>query len=252
MSTLLYTSEGWMDLEEQYIPGCVAAEMPDGRAEAMRAIAVAARTYVLCRIDEDAALGTEAKPIPNHARFQVFQRNAPASVREVVITTRTIVCRHEGRLVLCNHVLGAPWDSAGKPQQPDLTDTEQWVTYNSGKTAAAVRPSPISNIQRPDNRGCMSDHGADWLARQGYKYASILRYFYGADLYIAPFDVPPPLRGGEGQTPQPPPAQPFPSGAPTMPAGVPATPDATPAKSSSSPLPILALAALALLKKGGF
>src|SRR4051812_29003597 len=134
MSTPLYTSEGWMDLEEQYLPGCVAAELPDGRAEAMRAIAVAARTYVLRAMDQDAALGTEAKPIPNHARFQVFQRNAPASVREVVITTRSIVCRYGSDLVLCNHVLGAPWETSGKPQQSDPTATEQWVTYNSGKT----------------------------------------------------------------------------------------------------------------------
>jgi hypothetical protein len=251
MSTLLYTSLGWMDLEEQYVPGCVAAELPDAHAEASRAIAVAARTYVLRAMDEDPRLGTEAKPIPNHVRFQVFQQTAPSSIREATSATRSIVGRYQGQLVLCNHVIGAPWDKQGKPLLPDMTDTERWVTYNSGKTGAAVKPSPISNMTRPDNRGCMSARGADWLARQGYKYASILRYFYGADLYIAPIDVPPPLLGGPANVPQQPPVSP-PGGlgnGSTVPAGLPATSPADEPSRGSFPLPLLALLA-ALLNEG--
>lgn len=245
MSLLVYTSEGWMDLEEQYIPGCVAAELPDGRAAACRAVAVAARTYVLRAMAEHPILGTEAKPIPNHAKFQVFQKTAPTNVREALSSVRSIVARYRGELVLCNHVLGAPWDKSGKPILPDMTDTEQWVTHNSGKTGAAVDPSPISNTSRPDNRGCLSARGADWLAAQGYNYASILRYFYGADLYIGPLDVPPPVLGGPAPKPPPQNPQPLPAG-PTVPVN---EPPAAPSGGSSGgfPLPILAVV-MALLR----
>lgn len=261
MPNLLYTSEGWMDLEEQYIPGCVAAELPGGAAEACRAVAVAARTYVLRAMSADPKLGTEAKPIPNHVRFQVFQRTAPSHIREATLSTRSVVGRYLGQLVLCNHVIGAPWDKDGNPILPDMTDTEQWVTRNSGKTGAAVKPSPISNMSRSDNRGCLSARGSDWLARHGYKYASILRYFYGADLDIAPIDVPPPGVPGKtpgtptpGTTPTPNPPQPFPPAPgpnPVLPAAEPSTP--TPPQQSTTggalPLPLVAIV-LALLKEG--
>lgn len=261
MSTLLYTSEGWMDLEEHYVPGCVAAELPDGRAEAMRALAVAARTYVLRAMADDKKLGTEAKPIPNHGRFQVFQRNAPASVREVTLTTRSIVCRYKGLLLICNHVIGAPRDASGKPILPDMTDTEQYVTNNSGKTGSAVKPSSISNPSRPDNRGCMSARGADWLASTGHKYASILRYFYGEDVFIAPIDVTPPSPGPviiptKPQGPSPKPQDPLPQG-PTLPEHTPIGPAEYPSATetntnsgASFPLPLLAIA-LAVIHEGG-
>jgi hypothetical protein len=261
----LFTSEGWMDFEKQYVPGCVAAELPDGRAESMRALGIAARTYLLCRIAEDPELGTEAKPIPNHARFQVFQRNAPAGVWEVVATTRGIVCRHGGELVLCNHVLGAPLDANGKPLEDDPTDTEQYVTNNSGQTGAAVKPSPISNTSRPDNRGCMSTRGADWLARQGYNHAELLRFYYGTDLSISPFNglapsPQPPAQNPSQQLPTPLPPVPWPpmpqspgqssnGPAPTLPAATPTAAGTVPAERSASPFPALALAALAFLAK---
>jgi len=203
---------------ESYVAGVVAAENGAAAHAARQAQAVAARTYVLRAILDDRALGTAQKPIRNSERFQVYKPNPSARALMATAETTGVVCRYKGELILCNYVAGAEWNAGGKRGE-DPTNTEKWVTYNDGKTGAAVKPSPISNTTRPDNRGCMSQNGADWLARNGRNYLDILRYFYGADLEIGPLVAP-----------SPPPPSPEP------------TPGAEP-----SPLPILAaLAALAL------
>lgn len=176
---------------ESYVAAVVAAENGAAAQAALRAQAVAARTFVLRAMRDDPNLGTYKKPIQNSEKFQVYSHSP--SPRAILATAETagIVCRYKGELILCNYVAGAIWTKAGKPGE-DPTHTEKWVTYNQGKTGSAVKPSPISFTGRSDNRGCKSQNGADWLARHGYDYPAILRYFYGADLEIAPLFAQPP------------------------------------------------------------
>jgi len=251
---MLFTVEGWMDLEEQYVPGVVTAEHESAKWHALQAVAVAARTYVLRAMRDDPKLGTEAKPIPNSGDFQTFVKTPVGHAREAAQSTKRLVCRHGGQLILCNYVAGALWTAYGIQGQ-DPTETEKWVTYNEGKTGAKVKPSPISLVTRSDNRGCMSKNGAHWLASEaGYDFAAVLRYFYGADLEIAPFNVSAPAPRAPSKPPPTGPSSPTPPTGPSSPPPVePASQWSAeaPASSSSLPLPAIVGIAFALLRASG-
>lgn len=216
---------------EQYVACVTTAENGLAAPAALRAQAIAARTFVLRAMRDRPDLGTSANPIPNSNRFQVYVHTPSKQAVEATSDTAGLVCRYMGELIICNFVAGALWTKEGKPGQ-DPTETEKWVTYNEGRTGPDVRPSPISLPTRKDNRGCMSQNGSDWLARHGRDYGAILRYFYGADLAIEPLDPP-----GLAENPS----------APRMPQAQQPAQEAPPARSSSSPLPLLAAIAAALL-----
>lgn len=261
MQVMLYTSAGWMDLEEQYIPAVVSAETIVHKWAAAQAIAIVARTYVLRAVREDPKLGTEEKPIESSERFQLFASSATGEGKEAAQATKRLVCRYGGQLILCNSVAGALWTGKGSPGE-DPTDSEKWVTYNEGKAGKAVKPSSISLVSRPDNRGCLSKHGAEWLASEAtYDFPAILRYFYGADLEVAPFNVPSPT---PHTAPQPTPRPPTKPATPTNPTSPPAEPPRGPAaepptgpltqpasvqeapKTTGNDLPLPVIAALAM------
>lgn len=228
MTIRIYTEDGWWQLDDAYVPAVVAAEIGASHPEAMRAQAIAARTYVLRALRDDPKLGTPEKPIRSSESFQVYDKgkaSKDASDRALLAswTTAGIVMRWSGRLIIANYVAGARW--TGKAQLgEDYSSTEKWVTYNEGKSGKDVKPSPLSLKTRSDNRGCMSQNGAMWLAEHGHSHAAILRYFYGADIEIGPLV-------SLAQPPGPAPAE-----------------GASPASStSSSAAPLAALAALAAL-----
>ncbi|MEZ4301588.1 MAG: SpoIID/LytB domain-containing protein [Polyangiaceae bacterium] len=218
---------------ESYVAGVVTAENGMAAHGALQAQAVAARTFLLRAMRDDPLLGTAQKPIPSSQRFQVYSAKPSTKAIQATAETAGVVCRYKGQLTICNYVAGAYWNAAGQRRE-DPTGTEKWVTYNEGKTGAQVKPTPLSNTSRTDNRGCMSQNGADWLARNGYDYTSILRYFYGADLDVGPL-------------------RPLPVG-PTFPVEPPGQGAYPPASStgaeSSSPAPFIVLA-LTLLSEGG-
>jgi hypothetical protein len=173
------TVDGWMRFEEDYLPRVVTGENGHAHPEALKAQAIAARTYVQRAMRDHRALGRTV-PIINSQKFQVYARSAFASCIAAVVDTRGIVARYQGRLVLGNYVAGALWTSGKAGADP--THTERWVTYNEGKTGRFVQPTRLSDTRRADNRGCMGQNCADWLARSGRRYPEILRFFYGADL----------------------------------------------------------------------
>lgn len=175
------TVEGWLRFEEEYLPRVVTGENGHGPAEALKAQAIAARTYVLRAMRDHRALG-KTVPIGNSQKFQVFAKSALKTCVSAVEATRGIVGRYQGRLIVANYVAGAIWknDAPGV----DKTKTERFVTYNEGKKGAFVKPTKLADTKRPDNRGCMSQNCANWLAGKGRKYPAILRHFYGADLEL--------------------------------------------------------------------
>jgi hypothetical protein len=203
MDLTFYTVDGSITLE-QYVARVTTAENGQAAPAALRAQAIAARTFVLRAMRDDALLGTYKKPVPNGEHFQVYKPTASPRAATATAETAGLVCRYQGELTICNYVAGAFWTAEGQPGK-DPTHTEKWVTYNEGKTGAAVQPSPISHTGRPDNRGCMSQNGADWLARHGRDHLAILRYFYGADLAIDLRDQPkqPPFPGSPSPAPAP-------------------------------------------------
>ncbi len=190
----VYTVDGWMSLEDDYVPRVCTQENGGAATEALKAQAVAARTYLLRAMRDDATLGTTSNPIENGQGFQTYAAQANAGCVAASSATRGQVGQYEGALIIANYVAGAYW-SNGAPTSDDPTATEHWVTYNNGLSGSAVHPTALSYLSRPDNRGCMSQNGSNALAQAGQAYGAILRYFYGADLEIATLD------GSDGSQP---------------------------------------------------
>ena len=179
--TKVLTVEGWLRLEEEYLPRVVTGENGHGPSEALKAQSIAARTYLLRAMRDHRTLGRTV-PIDNSQKFQVFAKSAFKTCISAVEATRGMVGRYQGRLIVANYVAGALWTN-GAPGA-DATKTERFVTYNEGKSGKFVTPTKLADTKRPDNRGCMGQNCANWLAGRGIKYPAILRHFYGADLEL--------------------------------------------------------------------
>jgi predicted small metal-binding protein len=192
----VYTVDGWMSLEDQYVPRVCTAENGGADFEALKAQAVAARTYLLRAMRDDPSLGT-SKPILNGTSFQAYSASASQGCVDATNATRGVTGRWGGELIIANYVAGALVNEDGS-LGADLYGTEHWVTYNEGLTGSDVKPTALSWTSRPDNRGCMGQNRSDWLSRRGYDYASILRYFYGADLELGEAASSTPSQGGCG------------------------------------------------------
>ena len=175
------TVDGWLRFEEDYLPRVVTGENGRGPAEALKAQSIAARTYVLRAMRDHRTLGRTV-PIVNSQKFQVYAKSAFKTCISAVEATRGITARHQGRLIVANYVAGALWTNGAPGADP--TKTERFVTYNEGKMGRFVTPTKLADTKRPDNRGCMGQNCANYLAGRGRKYPEILRYFYGADLEV--------------------------------------------------------------------
>jgi len=176
----VFTTAGWLSLEREYVPRVVAGEHLHAHPEAKAALAIAARTFVLRAMRDRPTLG-RTTAIPSGQHFQVFAKSAPDACREAASRTRGIVLRHQGRMILANHVAGASWNRDGSHSH-DPTNTERWVTYNLGRRGMDVVPTGLSLRSHPGNRGCLGQHCANWLAAHGHDYRTILRFFYGEDV----------------------------------------------------------------------
>ena len=182
VSRRVFTVDGWMDLEREYVPRVVTRENGAAAPEALKAQAVAARTYVLRAMRDKPTLGTPARPIPNSQSFQTYAAAATPACMAAAKATARVVATYQNELIFANYVAGALWSASGEPSS-DPTNTERWVTYNEGKHGKAVTPTKLAAAHKA-NRGCMSQNGAHWLALHGYVYHQILRFFYGADVEL--------------------------------------------------------------------
>lgn len=178
----LATQDGWMDLEE-YVARVCTQENGAAAFEALKAQAVTARTYVLRAMRDEGPIGTPDKPIPNSQAFQAYAAVASPACSAATVQTRGLVLRWAGKLIVANYVAGARLTADGTLGD-DPTRTEKWVTYNRGRMGPQVIPTPLSRVDRSDNRGCMSQNGADWMARRGVDFAGILRFYYGDDVFL--------------------------------------------------------------------
>lgn len=178
----LVTVDGPMELDH-YVARVCTQENGAAAFEALKAQAVAARTYVLRAMRDEKPIGTPEKPIPNSQEFQAYAPVASAACGEATRQTRGLVLRYQGRLMVANYVAGARLRDDGTPGD-DPTRTEKWVTYNGDRFGSQVIPTPLSRVDRSDNRGCMSQNGADWMARRGFDFVRILRFYYGQDAAI--------------------------------------------------------------------
>lgn len=178
------TGVGNVDVESDYLPHVVACENGEAPAEALRAQAVAARSYLYYTLLRDGAIrdGTDA---------QVYTCAKVPDERhlDAVRTTAGEVLAYQGVQVASFYVAGAipsTGDCRPEAEDADPFGTENFVTYNAGQRGTDVVQTTLGSVDRENlaNRGCMSQNGSACLAEHGQDYRDILSFYYGDDIEI--------------------------------------------------------------------
>ncbi|MCC6746783.1 MAG: hypothetical protein IT371_03935 [Deltaproteobacteria bacterium] len=184
------TPSTWRSVEQDYLPQVLACENPYAGPEALRALAVAARSYLyytaaslgrggwICDSQDcqvytcsaarlDPSLPVERQP-PGHRKYF-----------EAVRDTALQVLTYRGEVIAGFHMKGGT-PGSGCRGRPDHW-TEACVTYNEGLGDAQAHraPSPFAHPASPNNHGCLSQLGSSCLEEAGYGYAQILGFYYG-------------------------------------------------------------------------
>jgi hypothetical protein len=175
---------GPIDVEIDYLPRVLACERGDVHPEALKAQAVVSRSFLYYKLDT-ADLITDS---PDDQMYTCASLTLQSYI-DAVNATSGEVLMYEGVAVCAFYVSGAVLNSGGctpGPEDPDPTDTEQYVTYNWDKSGDDIEQSTLGFVSpdNPLNRGCMSQNGAVCLAEAGWDYRDILRFYYGMDIQI--------------------------------------------------------------------
>jgi hypothetical protein len=175
---------GQVDTETDYLPHVVACENGAAPYEALKAQAVAARTFLYYKMDTWGQIG-------DGTHDQVYScANQPQQVHyDAVAETAGQVLRYNDVTICSFYVAGAipqPPGCVATASDPDPHSTEWAVTYNEGLAGDDINQSPLGFVDPSNylNRGCMSQNGASCLHDAGYGYQDILRFYYGADIVL--------------------------------------------------------------------
>lgn len=198
-----------VDFEDNYLPNVVLRENGAASFEALKAQAVAARTFAYYKLE------TGNSFIRNSQADQVYslggqQSNPGGAWDRAVAETRGEFLSFNNITTATFYVAGAiPSSSTGVagPSDPDPTNTQRFVTYTRQNNLAGPNNtgSPlgfVGTVGNPNypNRGAMSQNGADVLSDNGVHYLDILKTFYGGDIQLGvvsqtsgqtPFDIKP-------------------------------------------------------------
>ncbi|MEQ8847418.1 SpoIID/LytB domain-containing protein [Botrimarina sp.] len=188
--------------ESDYVPNVVVSENGLASFEALKAQAVAARTFAYYKLDGSGVIGDgqndqvySGSGSPRQIHF-----DAAAATEGEILWVRDNIAPERDVLIASFYVAGAiptapfdPQSPSARPAfgAPSLGDTERFVTYtyeeglvggfNRG-TTLGFRGS-VTNPNWP-NRGAMSQNGADYLSDNSINYLDILKYYYGADIQV--------------------------------------------------------------------
>ncbi|MBK8013693.1 MAG: hypothetical protein IPK13_20375 [Deltaproteobacteria bacterium] len=173
---------GSVDVETEYLPRVVACENGEAPPEALRAQAVAARSYLYYTLLRDGVI----RDGPD-AQVYTCAKTPDERHLDAVRTTAGEVLAYQGVQVAAFYVAGAiPSTESCRPEIDDADpfDTENFVTYNAGQTGTDVVQTTLGSVDPENlaNRGCMSQNGAACLAAVGKDYKEILSFFYGRDI----------------------------------------------------------------------
>ncbi len=152
---------------EDYIKGVVPSEMPSGwELEALKAQAIAARSYALANLGKRASLGYDLKDTPEDQAYG----GASAETAK----TNSAVQETDGLVLTYNYKVVPAYYSASAGGKT-LNAKQAW-----GSDLPFIRsvPSFDDNVKKNGHGIGMSQHGANNLAKQGYNAYQILQYFY--------------------------------------------------------------------------
>ena len=204
---------GDVDVEDDYLAHVVACENGAADYEALRAQAVAARSYLYYRLE------TGDGSIEDGQSDQVYTCGRPprAEHYEAVISTAGLVVQYRGSTVATFYVSGAipsADDCVARPDDVDPHGVEHFVTYNWDRSGDDVVQTRLGWVNPANlrNRGCQSQNGANCLSQHGWDHADILRFYYGMDIEIVRAEgacVDPPMEIPDAEPdPGPPDAEP--------------------------------------------
>ncbi len=193
---------GWGNVatETDYVPNVVFRENGLASFEALKAQAVAARTYAYYRMNNTGSIqdGTidQVYGGPNGALG--IHYDAAAETEGEILYVENF--SGTDILIASFYVAGAiptgPFNPAApsaipNPTDSDPTTTQQWVTYtyennlSSGfNTGTPLGFQGTPNNPNWPNRGAKSQNGADFLSDNSIHYMDILKYYYGADIQL--------------------------------------------------------------------
>jgi hypothetical protein len=210
------SGEGELDVETDYLPKVVCCEHGGAHAEALKAQAVMARTY-LHFIYFSGGKGTAERPLSGTTSDQAYHcaRAVTDDCRSAVAATAgeiTAYSRADGELVanvsffvdgprpgcLASGDCACDEPQASTKMTPDDhpagcdcfdfasmgAANPSFVTYNWGLEGDAVAGSTIGSLSHESNRGCASQNIQNCLARAGWPYADLLLMFYGGDIEL--------------------------------------------------------------------
>ena len=162
---------------EEYIYHVVTCEHGQAPLEALKAQAVAARSfaYYVMTVEKralkdgqsDQVYSCAGRDYPNHPRSALIKQAVDATVGEVLSVGGDILCAF--------YVNGSvPTTSSCIPSPKAGLDSKATFDNTSGA------PSSLGWSKSPNNHGCMSQNSATCLdSKRGYGYEAILAFFYG-------------------------------------------------------------------------
>ncbi|GAB4108523.1 MAG: hypothetical protein Kow00105_15800 [Phycisphaeraceae bacterium] len=196
LETINVVGFGPVPTETNYVPNVVYQENGAASFEALKAQAVAARTYAYYKMRLSGSIqnGTQDQVYhnPNRGWARQVHFDATDATEGEILTIRNF--NDVDILIASFYVAGAipsgptpvpnPWD-------PDPTSTERWVThtYPTGVIGGDNLGTPLGFQGTPTNpnwpnRGAKSQNGANFMGQQGISYVDILKYYYGADIQL--------------------------------------------------------------------
>lgn len=150
---------------EDYIKGVVPSEMPSSwEMEALKAQAIAARSYALANLGKQAKYGYDLK---DNTEDQAYNGAGAETDRtnKAVDETEGLVLTYDMKIISAYYSA-----SAG-----GMTNTNAWGAYVPYLHSVY---SFDDNVAKNGHGVGMSQHGANNLAKQGYNAYQILQYFY--------------------------------------------------------------------------
>ena len=174
--------KGTKDVESDYLPHVVHCENGGAPYEALKAQAIAARTYLYYKLEHQGS-------ITDGQGDQVYSCGSgptAAQIQAVKDTAGTIL-RYKGTTIAAFFVAGAKQSPPScKGGTSDATNTEKYVTYNEGLSGTSVHQTSLGwkSPTNYANRGCLSQWGSRCLDTAGRTSTGILKFYYGADIEL--------------------------------------------------------------------
>lgn len=152
---------------EDYIKGVVPSEMPSAwNVEALKAQAIAARSYAMSNLGKRSSLGFDLYDTPEDQAYGGASAET-SKTNQAVNDTKDIVLIYDMKIICAYYSASAGGQS--------VSADKAW-----GSNLPYIRsvPSFDDNVKKNGHGVGMSQHGANNLANQGYNAYQILQYFY--------------------------------------------------------------------------